>query len=108
MRSFMMIASCVLALGACKSKSKAERAVSDLEGFRDRMCACKDKDAAARDACGQDVLHDYSAWVHDKMKDDSNDTDEERPSKELRDREAKASAELGACDDVVSGRKSKK
>jgi hypothetical protein len=87
MRKVMMVACAVLALGACK-KDKWEQAVSDLEGFRDKMCACKDKD------CVEGVNKDMKAWekgMEDKMGKD------EKPPEKLMERGDKAEKELREC-----------
>ena len=50
-----IIAGLVLALGACK-KDKVGQALSEMEGWKDKMCACKDK------ACADDVEKNFRDW----------------------------------------------
>jgi hypothetical protein len=69
MKKMMIVAGLVLALGACKSKM--DKALSEGEGIRDRMCACADK------ACADKVSADYKAW-----KSGNKDLKDEKPSKE--------------------------
>jgi len=62
MRKFAIIAGMLLAFGACK-KNKWDDALSKTEGFRDQMCACKDK------ACTEDVHKKYKEWEKSMMAD---------------------------------------
>jgi len=55
MRKFMLVAGMLLAVGAC-GKNKIDKVISDEEGFRDKMCACKDK------ACADAVHKDFKDW----------------------------------------------
>src|SRR5258708_3057199 len=55
MRNTVIIVGLALGLGAC-GKDKIDQAISDLEGWKDKMCACKDK------ACTDDLEKDYRTW----------------------------------------------
>ena len=69
MKHFMIIATAVLALGACKGKY--DKAMAEGEDIRDRMCACTDA------ACAEKVSADYKAW-----KAGNKSLKDEKPSKE--------------------------
>lgn len=95
MRSYLAVVCVVLALGACK-KDKWEQAVTDLEGFRDKMCACKDKsgDRAIRQSCADDVEKSVKDWEK-SMKDKFGKDD--KPPDKLIERGDKAEKELRDC-----------
>jgi len=59
MKKFLLVAALVYAAGC---GSKADNAIGELEGFKTRMCECKDK------ACGDEVQKDMKEWKT-KMKD---------------------------------------
>ena len=59
MKKLVLLAGMVLAT-ACGSK--ADNALSELEGFKNKMCECKDK------ACAEGVEKDMEEWAK-KMKD---------------------------------------
>jgi hypothetical protein len=61
MTKFFLLAAITLATAACGSK--ADNALGDLEGFKDRMCGCKDKD------CADGVKKDMREWKK-KMRDE--------------------------------------
>lgn len=100
MRNYLTIACVVLAFGACK-KDKWEQAVSDLEGFRDQMCACSKKsgDHAIQKDCADGVeksMKDWEKGMEDKMgKDD-------KPPEKLMERGDKAEKELRDCKKDIS------
>ncbi len=87
MRKFAIIAGMVLALGACK-KDKWQQAVSDEKGFRDKMCACKDK------ACAEDVHKQYKDW--EKKMGESMGKDDKPPDSVIEEAE-KAEKEMKDC-----------
>jgi hypothetical protein len=80
MRNLIIVAGLVLALNAC-SKSKTDQALSESEGFKDRMCACKDGDKD----CGEKVRTEYREWrkgMREKMsKDEANKMSDETKQK---------------------------
>ncbi|HEY4243845.1 MAG TPA: hypothetical protein VGM88_28725 [Kofleriaceae bacterium] len=55
MRNIMLVAGMLLAVGAC-GKNKVDKLLSEEDGFKDKMCACKDK------ACTEGVQKDYKDW----------------------------------------------
>jgi hypothetical protein len=50
----------VMAFG-CGSKDPLDKAISGLEDWKGKMCACKDK------ACADKVHEDYKKWENDVM-----------------------------------------
>jgi hypothetical protein len=95
MRNFMMAACVVVAFGAC-GKNKFEQAASDTEGFRDKMCACKDKgDKAAQKECAKAVAADMEEWEKSMSEKFKNEKDE--PPDEIKDRAKKARKEGREC-----------
>ena len=46
MQKLSIIAGLVLALAGCGKKDKVDQAIADLEGWRAKMCECKDKACA--------------------------------------------------------------
>lgn len=58
MKKFLLVAGLVFAAGC---GSKADNALGEMEGFKTRMCECKDK------ACGEKVQADMMEWAG-KMK----------------------------------------
>src|SRR5690242_16359679 len=97
MTKIAMVLGMVWVLVAC-SKSKWEQAVSDLEGFRDKMCACKSKgDPKAQSSCADDVKKAMDSWekaLSEKMDKGSKD---DQPPENLMERGDKADKELRAC-----------
>ncbi len=87
MRKFAIIAGMVLAFGACK-KDKWAQAVSDEKGFRDKMCACKDK------ACADDVHKQYKDW--EKKMGESMGKDDKPPDSVMEEAE-KVEKEMRDC-----------
>jgi hypothetical protein len=108
MRNLILIASLVLAVAGCKKKDKFEQAVSDSEGFRDKMCACKDKgDDAAKKECASGVKKEMKVWqkeMREKFKGDKEDKEEKEPAKDLLDRLDKAETETRACEKEAGGK----
>jgi hypothetical protein len=86
MRNIMLVASVVFGLGAC-GKSAGDEALSKLEGFKNQICACKDK------ACAEKVSEEMTKWGEEFQK---NNKDKE-PSKEQMEKAAKITEELGEC-----------
>lgn len=70
--------------------SKADNALSDLEGFKDRVCACKDKE------CADGVKKDMREWKK-KMRDEgikkSELTDDQKKRAKEIDKEMDSCAE---------------
>jgi hypothetical protein len=62
MRKFLITAGIVFSFAAC-SKGKWDKFISAGEGFRDKMCACKDK------ACTENVRKEEKEWQAANMKD---------------------------------------
>jgi hypothetical protein len=87
MRKFAIIAGMMLALGACK-KNKWDKAISDTEGFKDQMCACKDK------ACTEDVHKKYKEWEKGMMSDMGKD---EKPPDNIIEKAEKVEKEMREC-----------
>jgi len=87
MRKFAIVAGMLLAFGACK-KDKWNDALSKTEGFRDQMCACKDK------ACTEDVHKKYKDWEKDAMKDMGKD---DKPPDNIMEKAEKADKEMRDC-----------
>jgi hypothetical protein len=54
MKKLTIVLGIVLGLGACSDKF--DKAISESEGFKDKMCACKDKD------CAEQVDKDMKEW----------------------------------------------
>ena len=100
MKRLIVIALLALAFGACK-KGKFDQVAADLEGFRDKMCACKDKkDAAEKKSCADDVKKDVDAYkkeMGEKFKDDK-----QEPPEELLKRIKSAEKEFRKCRDDAS------
>jgi hypothetical protein len=87
MTKFAIIAGLVFSMGACK-KDKWEAAISETEGFKDKMCACKDK------ACTEDVHKQYKEWekgMADKFKEG------DKPSDSVMERAEKVEKEMKEC-----------
>ena len=55
MRNFMMVAGFVFALSGCGKKDGIDGAMSEADGFKDKMCACADK------ACAEKVQTDMTS-----------------------------------------------
>jgi hypothetical protein len=87
MRKFAIVAGMLLALGACK-KDKWDKALSDSEGFKDQMCACKDK------ACTEDVHKKYKEWEKGMMGDMGKD---EKPPDKVIEKAEKVEKEMRDC-----------
>jgi len=79
MKKFSIVVGLLIGLGACSNK--IDKALSELEGWKDKMCACKDKD------CAEKVEKDFDAWNKEmkaKFKDDKDGTeDQKKRAKEL-------------------------
>jgi hypothetical protein len=100
MQRLIVIACVVFAAAAC-GKNKFEQAASDLEGFRDKMCACKDKsDKAAQKDCADGVKKDIDEWKKDMRAKHKDDKDE--PPEGVLKRVKTAEKEGRACYDAVA------
>jgi len=80
MKKFSIVVGLLIGLGACSSK--IDKAISELEGWKDKMCACKDKD------CAEKVEKDFDVWNKEmkaKFKDDKDEgsEDQKKKAKEL-------------------------
>ncbi len=93
MRKFAIVAGLVLAFTACK-KNKWDKALSDMEGYKDKMCACKDK------ACADDVHKQYKDWQKGMMADMK---DEKEPPKDVMDKGDKLEHDMKECRKKVAG-----
>lgn len=74
MRKLSIIAGLVLALSGCGKKDKLDGVISELEGWKSKMCACKDA------ACAEKVHEDYKKW-EDKMEKEMGDVDKDKIDK---------------------------
>lgn len=89
MKNLLLVAGLVFAAGC---GSKADGALGEMEGFKTRMCECKDK------ACGETVMKDMMEWGK-KMKDsgvkkDDMSDDQKAKGKELSKDMQKCMADL--------------
>jgi hypothetical protein len=73
-------------------KDKWDKALSDLDGFKDKMCACKDK------ACTDGVKKDMEEW-ESKMKDTFKK--DEKPPDKLIEKGDKIEKEMRECRKTV-------
>lgn len=74
MRKLSIIVGLVLALGGCGKKDKLDGVISELEGWKTKMCACTDA------ACAEKVHEDYKKW-EDKMEKEMGDMDKDKIDK---------------------------
>lgn len=56
MRKLSIVAGLVLALAGCGKKDKIDGIISEMEGWKSKMCACKDAE------CAEKVHEDYKKW----------------------------------------------
>jgi hypothetical protein len=89
MRNWMIAALCTMSLAAC-GKSKFEKAMAEEGDYKDKLCACTDKD------CTEKVWKDYKAW-DDKAKNDFTEDDIKNVSEDQMKRAEKQDEELKAC-----------
>lgn len=87
MRKLAITAGLLLAFTACK-KNKWDKALSDTEGFKDQMCACKDK------ACADDVHKKQKEWEKSMMADMGKD---EKPPENIMEKAEKIDKEMRDC-----------
>ena len=90
MKKLTLIASLVLALGACGKKDKLDQAISDFEGWKSKMCACKDA------ACAEKTHEDYKKW-EDEMEKTMKDMDEKSMDKSKLEKLEKIDDEMKDC-----------
>jgi len=83
----MLVMSLVVGCG-----DKWDKAISELDGFKDKMCACKDK------ACTDGVKKDMEAW-ETKMKDTFKK--DEKPPEKLIEKGDKIEKEMRECRKTV-------
>jgi hypothetical protein len=86
MRSFILFLSSALALGACGSK--ADEAIAGLKKYKDKMCACSDKD------CAEGVDKEMRDWRKDMKKDMKG---EDKPSDSVLKEINELQSEYQAC-----------
>jgi len=89
MRKLSLIATLVLAIG-CGKKDKLDQALSDFEGWKSKMCACKDA------ACAEKTHEDYKKW-EDQMEKDMKDIDKEKVDKSKMEKFESIEKEMKAC-----------
>jgi hypothetical protein len=89
MRNLTIVAGLVLALTGC-GKNKFDQAVSDMEGLKDKMCACTDK------ACADKVNDEYREW-RKSMKEKFKKEDDKDASEEQTKRAKAADAAFHEC-----------
>jgi hypothetical protein len=87
MRKLAITAGLLLAFTGCK-KNKWDKAISDTEGFKDQMCACKDA------ACTEDVHKKYKEWEKGMMADMGKD---EKPPDNVMEKAEKVEKEMRDC-----------
>lgn len=90
MRKLSIVAGLVLALAACGKKDKLDQAISDFEGWKSKMCACKDA------ACAEKTFEDYKKW-EDKMEKDMGDMDKEKIDKSKLEKLEAIDKEMKGC-----------
>ena len=76
MKKLSIVVGLLFGLGACSSK--IDKAISELEGWKDKMCACKDKE------CAEKVEKDFDVWnkeMRAKFKDDKDEGNEDQKKK---------------------------
>jgi hypothetical protein len=89
MRSWIIAALCTVTLVGC-GKSKLDKALSEESDWKDKMCACADKD------CTEKVQKDYKEW--DKsLKDSITEDDIKNASKDLIEKGDKIEEEMRTC-----------
>ncbi|MBA3459879.1 MAG: hypothetical protein H0T46_07950 [Deltaproteobacteria bacterium] len=94
MRSVLVAASLVVGLAGCGGSDKFDAVLGELEGFKNRMCACVDK------ACGDQVADDwraYRATMKDKLGKDG------KPSEAQDKRGRVIDEEMRACRRKLTG-----
>lgn len=89
----MIIASVVLGLGACGSKSPVDDALNKMEDYKKQVCACKDM------ACAEKVSKEMETYM-DEMQKKHKDV---KPSKEQDERADKIGDEMEACMNKLTG-----
>ena len=75
----MIVAALVVAAAGCGKKDKLDQAISDFEGWKSKMCACKDA------ACAEKVHDDYKKW-EDEMEKTMKDMDKDKIDKSKMDK----------------------
>jgi hypothetical protein len=86
MRSFILVLSSVFALGACGSKT--DDAIAGLKKYKDKMCACSDKE------CAEGVDKEMRDWRKDMKKDMKG---EDKPSESVMKEIMEIQSEYQAC-----------
>ena len=89
MQKLMMVGALVLAIG-CGKKDKVDQALSDFEGWKSKMCACKDA------ACAEKTHEDYKKW-EDEMEKSMKDVDKEKVDKSKLEKFESIEKEMKAC-----------
>nr|HEX4318546.1 hypothetical protein [Kofleriaceae bacterium] len=89
MRTWIIAALTVVSLTAC-GKSKLEKALSDEADYKDKICACTDKD------CSDKAYKEYKDW--DKtMQDSMTEDDVKNANKDLIEKADKVEKDLREC-----------
>jgi hypothetical protein len=89
MRKVLLTAFITLSFAAC-SKSKFDKAMSEESDWKDKMCACSDKD------CVDKVQKDYKEWDKN-MKSDFNEDDLKNLSGDQISKAMKLEEEMRTC-----------
>ena len=90
MRKLTMIAVLVLAAAAGCKKDKLDQALEDFEGWKSKMCACKDA------ACAEKTHEEYKKW-EDQMEKTMKDVDKDKVDKSKMEKFEKIDDEMKAC-----------
>jgi hypothetical protein len=91
MRKLSIIAVLVFAAFAgCGKKDKLDQAISDFEGWKSKMCACKDA------ACAEKTHEDYKKW-EDEMEKSMGDMDKDKIDKSKLEKLEKIEGEMKDC-----------
>jgi hypothetical protein len=87
-RSLILIIS-MFALSAC-GKSAADEYISKTKSFKDKMCACSDKD------CAEKVGKEHEEWEKDFVK-NAKESKADKPSEEQQKEFKEARKEMREC-----------
>ena|SRR5215813_2836543 len=86
MQKLVFVLGALLLVGGCKDKF--EKAVSEMEGFKDKLCACKDK------ACADGVKKEMDEWEKGMAEKFSKD---EKPPEKMMEKVDKIESEMRTC-----------
>lgn len=90
MQKLGMVAVLVLAMAGCGKKDKLDQALSDFEGWKSKMCACKDA------ACAEKVHEDYKKW-EGEMEKTMKDVDKDKVDKSKMEKFESIEREMKDC-----------